>query len=265
MATKKMYFASDFHLGLETQTPARERELRIVQWLQTIRPTTEALFLLGDIFDFWWEYKRVVPRGFVRFLAALADFTDQGIPVHIFTGNHDVWMSNYLETEIGATIHHHATHFHLYNQDFYLCHGDGLGKCSLPLRLMRSMFHSRCLQYLFAKFVHPNAAIRFGQAWSHHNRYAKDFRHSFRGDDEPVARFASNHYKITNIPYYIMGHLHIATMHTLPPAGLLLLLGDWITQNTYATLDSSTLSLLQFTTPSQPPIILQEFRLPTQQ
>ncbi len=243
---RQLYFASDFHLGLETDTPARKREAIIVAWLHAIRPTTQALYLLGDIFDFWWEYRRVVPKGFVRFLATLADFTDAGIPVHIFTGNHDVWMFDYLEKELAVHVHRHAETCSFFGREFYLCHGDGLGATSLPFRLMRAAFHSSLLQWLFAHLVHPDAALRFGHAWSRHNRYAKSFHHTFRGDNEPVAQFANQHYRETGTPFYLMGHLHIAILHALAPAGALLILGDWLTQYTFASLDEKALHLEQF-------------------
>ena len=244
---KKIYFASDFHLGLQTETPLpREREAIIVSWLHTILPSAHELYLLGDIFDFWWEYKRVVPKGFVRFLATLAEFTAAGIPVHLFTGNHDVWMFDYLEQELGAVIHRQGDLFSFYGHDFYLCHGDGLGRTTLPLRIMRAAFHSRPLQWLFAHLVHPDAALRFGQAWSHHNRYTKSLQHAFRGDAEPVAQFALQHYQTSGVPFYIMGHLHIATIHPLAPAGALTLLGDWISQYTFAALDEHGLILQQY-------------------
>ena len=252
MNKKKIYFASDFHLGLRTEVVPELRERTIIQWLYAIYPTTQELYLLGDIFDFWWEYKRVVPKGYVRFLATLAHFTDTGIPVHIFTGNHDVWMFDYLEKEIGVQIHRQAMVAHFYQHSFFLCHGDGLGKSSVLFRTMRAAFHASFLPMLFAKLVHPNAALRFGNAWSHHNRYAKELQHDFRGDNEPVTQFAIQHYHQTQIPFYIMGHLHIATIHPLAPQGALVILGDWITQNTYAALDAEQISLLQFVNTDKP-------------
>ncbi len=244
--SKQIYFASDFHLGLQTETPPRERETIIVSWLRDIRPSTRELYLLGDIFDFWWEYKRVVPKGFVRFLATLAEFTEAGIPVHIFTGNHDVWMFDYLAQELGVSVHPHGGLFSFYGHQFYLCHGDGLGHTTLPFRVMRAAFHSRPLQWLFSHLVHPDAALRLGHAWSHHNRYAKSFQHTFRGDAEPVSQFALRHYQASGVPFYIMGHLHIATIHPLAPAGALTILGDWITQYTFASLDEHGLTLQQY-------------------
>lgn len=259
MSEKKIYFASDFHLGLCTEVAPELRERTIIQWLHDIYPTTQELYLLGDIFDFWWEYKRVVPKGYVRFLATLAHFTDTGVPVHIFTGNHDVWMFDYLEKEIGAQIHREAMVAHFFQHSFFLCHGDGLGKSSALFRIMRAAFHSSFLQMLFAKLVHPNAALRFGNAWSHHNRYAKDLQHNFRGNNEPVAQFAIQNYRDTQIPFYIMGHLHIATIHPLAPQGALVILGDWITQNTYVALDEKQIVLLQFKGSGQPPRELARF------
>lgn len=252
MSNKKIYFASDFHLGLPTKVAPEIRERIIIEWLHYIYPTTEALYLLGDIFDFWWEYKRVVPKGYVRFLAELAHFTDSGIAVHLFTGNHDVWMFDYLEKEIGVTVHHNNTITKFYDQTFFLSHGDGLGKTTLPFRIMRAAFHSPFLQQMFARFVHPNTALRFGNAWSHHNRYTKQLQHDFRGDNEPITQFAIQHYNATQIPFYIMGHLHIATIHPLTPSGAIVLLGDWITQNTYVTLDAEQITLLQFVSVEAP-------------
>ena len=246
MNEKRYYFASDFHLGLQTEVSSRDRERKIVEWLEFIYPSTQALYLLGDIFDFWWEYRRVVPKGFVRFLATLAHFSDTGVPVHVFTGNHDIWMRKYLEEELGVRVYHTNSVVNFYDVPFFLAHGDGLGTPPLAYRLMRSAFHSHVLQNLFSWLVHPDIALWMGYSWSHHNRYAKELRQEFRGMAEPVAQFAQAHYDQTGIAFYLLGHLHIAALQPLVPKGALVLLGDWITQDTYASLDGEALTLWQY-------------------
>ncbi len=258
---KLVYFASDFHLGLQGTTPSIARERRIVAWLRSIGPSAGALYLLGDVFDFWYEYRGVVPKGFVRFLGMLAEFTDAGIPVHIFTGNHDVWMFDYLETEIGVHVHRRAETVQLLGHTFYLCHGDGLGPSGTGYKLLRAAFHSYPLQRIFAT-LHPSFAMWLGHTWSHKSRYGKQLTHAFRGEREPVVQFATAQEQKTPIDCFVMGHLHMALIHALPLGGQLVVLGDWITNDTYATWDGGSLRLMRYKGPDDAPEELAAATLP---
>ena len=240
---KSIFFASDLHLGLESSIPPRERERMVVNWLQCIRPRAEELFLLGDVFDFWFEYRHVVPKGYIRFLAALAEFTDRGIPGHIVTGNHDAWLFNYLPKEIGVEILHGPIDVVRHGRRLYLCHGDEVGHRPIAYRLMRAVFHARAVQQAFAWLVHPDIAHAFGHNWSHHSRKVKPIAHVFRGDKEPLVKFFSLNDAGDAHDLYIAGHLHTPVLHRLPNQTPAIILGDWISSFTFAEWDGEYLSL----------------------
>ncbi|HLG02462.1 MAG TPA: UDP-2,3-diacylglucosamine diphosphatase, partial [Bacteroidia bacterium] len=160
-----IYFASDFHLGIPDLAASHERERRIVRWMDSILPDAKELYLVGDLFDAWFEYKRVVPKGFVRLLAKIAEFTDKGIPVYVFSGNHDTWMFNYLKEECGAEIHHEPVRREWNGKKFIIGHGDGLGPGDRGYKFIKSIFRNRFAQWLYAR-VHPNAGIWLAQFFS---------------------------------------------------------------------------------------------------
>lgn len=240
-----VYFASDFHLGLPGSIPPLERERRIVAWLESIRDRALAIYLLGDIFDFWYEYRRAVPKGFTRFLGTVASLADAGIAVHFFTGNHDVWMFDYFPQELGVHVHRQNEVVELLGCRFYLCHGDGLGPGGMGYRLMKCLFHSRLPQRLFA-MIHPSFAIWLGNSWSRRSRYSKSLTHLFRGEAEPVVQFARQEQTRSGAEHYVMGHLHMPLLYNLDETRTLLVLGDWIADSTYAVWDGESLRLLRF-------------------
>lgn len=260
MQNKSIFFASDFHLGLHTLASPRQREQRIVDWLHYIKPHAEELFLLGDVFDFWFEYKYVVPKGFVRFLATLAEFTDSGIPVHILTGNHDVWLFDYLPKEVGVNILHGPIEITRHGRRLYLCHGDEVGRRPLPYRAMRTLFHSFAMQRLFAWLIHPDIAHAFGSGWSHRSRKVKPIAHAFRGKNEPLVQFFSRLNKTDKHDVYLAGHLHTPVLHLMPDGTPIVILGDWISAYTYAQWNGAVLSLMQFHQ-GDSPIALSEVKL----
>ena len=168
--SKKIYFASDVHLGALTKS--REREMVFVNWLHQIKEDAAMIFLLGDIFDFWFEYRKVAPQGFVRVLGAIAGICDSGIPVHFFTGNHDIWVFDYLPRETGMIIHHEPFETEIYGKKFFLAHGDDLGKTDKGYQLLKGFFHNKFAQWVFAK-IHPDLSFRLAHYWSKNSRLAK--------------------------------------------------------------------------------------------
>ncbi len=172
MATgNKLYFASDFHLGAPSYASSREREDRLVRWMDTIKADAAEVFLMGDVFDFWFEYKTVVPKGYIRFLGKLAELADAGIKIYLFKGNHDMWMFDYFERELGATIITDELEIERNGKKFYLHHGDGLGPGDNMYKVLKKVFRSNFCQWLFAR-IHPNLGVGIANYWSSHSRIA---------------------------------------------------------------------------------------------
>lgn len=245
MNGKKIYFASDLHLGIATSTPSIEREKLFVRWLEMARHDASEIFLLGDIFDFWHEYRYVIPKGFSRFQGAIASITDSGIPVHFFTGNHDLWMYGYLAQELGVSIHTQPLVTELYGKKFFLGHGDGLGSGDTGYKLMKRAFSSPSLQWLFAR-LHPNFAMWIGTKWSTSSRYSKAITHVFRGEEELITRFVRKHATIDPAHFYIFGHWHSPVVYPLNEQCTLVLLGDWVENYTYGVWDAERFSLFRY-------------------
>ena len=163
--TGKIYFTSDFHLGLPTGSPPLEREKKVVGWLKSVIHDAKEIYLLGDIFDFWWEYKLVVPRGFTRFLGTVSEITDSGIPVHFFTGNHDMWVGDYFSDECGMIIHKAPITTLFNGKKFHLAHGEGLGTRSTGYKILLSIFRNKPLQTMYSA-LHPSIGVGIGHGWS---------------------------------------------------------------------------------------------------
>lgn len=238
----KIYFASDFHLGLPAGSPPVEREKRVVKWLNAVANDAKEIYLLGDIFDFWWEYKLVVPRGYTRFLGAAAEITDSGIPIHFFTGNHDMWVSDYLSGECGMIIH--TTPFTtLFNgKKFHLAHGEGLGTKNIGYKLLLSIFRNKSLQAMYSA-LHPSIGIGIGHRWSLSSRLGKGITKEFLGEEnEDLIRYARSILEKDKIDYFIFGHRHLAMSYKLQPEAEIVFLGDWIKNGSYAAWDGKTLN-----------------------
>lgn len=247
MGQKKVYFISDAHLGMHPEDKSRVREKLLVSWLDGIKNEASELYLMGDIFDFWHEYKHVVPRGFIRFLGKLAELADNGVKIYFFTGNHDIWAYNYLKKELGAEIHHKPLVREFNGKRFFLAHGDGLGPGDFFYKLLKGIFRNRILQFLFAR-LHPNFAVWLGKTWSKNSRYSKGIvAEDFAGGKEELQIvFAMNTLKKEHYDYFIFGHRHIPYDIQLGAKSRIINLGDWIYSFTYAVFDGSNLNLLQF-------------------
>jgi UDP-2,3-diacylglucosamine hydrolase len=238
----KIYFASDFHLGLPTGSSPLERERKVVSWLNSVVHDAEEIYLLGDIFDFWWEYKLVVPRGFTRFLGTLSSITDKGIPVHFFTGNHDMWVGDYLSDECGLTIHKSPLTATFNGRKFHLAHGEGLGSKSIGYKILLSIFRNKPLQAMYSA-LHPSIGVGIGLKWSLNSRLGKGIKVEFLGEDrEDLIRYAKTILETEKIEYFIFGHRHLAMSHIVHPGIEILFLGDWIANGSYAVWDGETLA-----------------------
>jgi UDP-2,3-diacylglucosamine hydrolase len=239
--TGKIYFASDFHLGLPAGAPPLEREKKVTAWLNSIAKDAKEIYLLGDIFDFWWEYKLVVPRGFTRFLGTLASITDSGIPIHFFTGNHDMWVGDYLSGECGLTIHTTPYTTLIDGKKFHLAHGEGLGTKDKGYEILLAIFRNKYLRAMYSA-LHPAIGVGIGQRWSLSSRLGKGINKEFLGEDkEDLIRYAKSVLEIENIDYFIFGHRHLAMTYKLKESAEILFLGDWIRNGSYAEWDGKAL------------------------
>lgn len=233
------YFVADVHLGLDVNNPA-DREARFVSFLDSLPPETEALYLLGDIWDFWYEYRDVVPKGYVRVFSSLLKLKDTGVKVYFFQGNHDVWTYRYFE-ELGFVMLRQPEFVDISGKIFCLGHGDGLGPVPAGYRLLRWVFHNRFFQVLFS-CLHPWIAFRIGNGWSKKNRLARHEEYVFRGEDEPLYKFAVECSRERHVDYFIFGHYHADVDLELPAGGRLLILKDWLVSSPYIRFDGKTLS-----------------------
>ena len=239
MSNTRTYFVSDVHLGLQVADPAG-REARFVDFLRGLPEDTGALYLLGDIWDFWYEYRDVVPKGYVRVFAALQDLMDRGVKVYFFQGNHDVWTYSYFE-ELGMIRLTQPAVVEIAGKKFCLGHGDGLGPTPFGYRLLRSIFHNLIVQAMFS-MLHPWLAFRFGNGWSKENRLARKEEYVFKGEDEPLYKFAADFAKTHEVNHFIFGHYHVAVSMTLPSGASFNILKDWIDASSYICFDGENLT-----------------------
>jgi UDP-2,3-diacylglucosamine hydrolase len=242
---KKVYFLSDFHLGAPNDTESRKREDRLVRFLQDARKDAGIIFIVGDIFDFWFEYKTVVPKGFVRILGTLAQIADEGIQLHIFTGNHDLWMQDYLSKELNAKLYFEPQTFTIQNKQFLIGHGDGLGPGDEGYKRLKKIFTNPICQWLF-RWLHPDAGIQLANYFSRKSRAKTgNADELFLGEDkEWLILYTKEQAKTRAIDYFIFGHRHYAIDLKISDKSRYINLGDWIRLNTYAVFDGTDLQLL---------------------
>ena len=239
----KIYFASDFHLGLKTGTSPLDREKEVAGWLKKIAGEADEIYLVGDIFDFWWEYKLVVPHGFTRFLGTIAELTDKGIPVHFFTGNHDMWVKDYLVKECGVIIHTTPLTTSFNGKLFHIAHGEGLGSRNFPYKCLLNIFHNKILRKLYSS-LHPSIGVGIGHYWSLNSRLGKGIKLEFMGEEnEDLIRYAEMILEKEKIDFFIFGHRHLAMTYKMKECSEICFLGDWINHSSYAEWDGSTLTL----------------------
>jgi UDP-2,3-diacylglucosamine hydrolase len=243
---KRIYFVSDAHLGHPPAEQSLKREKLLIKWLDEIKSSAHSLYLLGDIFDYWFEYRKVVPRGFVRLLGKLAEFSDSGIPVHFFTGNHDVWIFDYLPEEIGITVHRKPLILNINHKRLLIAHGDGLGPGEYGYKLLKLIFTSKIMQWLFAR-IHPNTGTGFAHRWSKHSRLSKESSKNFLGEDrEHLVLFAKKILLNEYFDYFIFGHRHLPFDLIVNKKSHVISLGDWFIHFTYAVFDGNEVKLINY-------------------
>lgn len=243
---KKIYFLSDAHLGAKAHADSVETERKLCRWLDGVRQDAQAIYLLGDIFDYWYEYRYVVPKGFTRLLGKLAETTDSGVEVHFFIGNHDIWLTDYLSKECGLILHMKPFVTERSGKKFYLAHGDGLGDTSRSFRFLRQIFHSQFLRRCFSA-VHPRWTIPLAHAWSASSRENGGVADYMGEDKEYLVHFAKEELLRTpDIDYFIFGHRHILLDLPVGERSHVIILGDWIRYFSYAVFDGQEVKLLRF-------------------
>lgn len=241
----KIYFASDFHLGIPNRDKSLEREKKIIRWLDSVKGDAKEIYLVGDIFDFWFEYKTVVPRGYTRLLGKMAEISDSGIPLHVFIGNHDMWQFGYLEEEIGVTLYREPIVREYGGKKFFIGHGDGLGPGDHGYKLIKKIFANPLCQWLFAR-LHPNFGIGLANYWSRKSRIANGEEVFHGNDKEWLYLFSEEYLKQEHIDYFIFGHRHLSLDIKVDDNTRYINLGDWVTLFTYAVFDGESLELKKF-------------------
>ncbi|MDR2854101.1 MAG: UDP-2,3-diacylglucosamine diphosphatase [Prevotellaceae bacterium] len=244
---KNIYFISDAHLGSRLVANPREHEARLVRWLDSVKSTASTIYLLGDMFDFWFEYHTVVPKGYVRFLGKLAELVDAGIDIHFFIGNHDIWAFDYFEKEIGLTVHREPLTVAHFGKTFYLRHGDGVEGDDNSFQLVRKIFHNRFLQKCYM-CVPPRLGQNIGYWWAKKSRQnLTDAETKYKGEDgETIVRFAKKYAETHPVDYLVFGHRHLLLNLTLAQNEQVIILGDFIQYFSYGKFDGKTFELKTF-------------------
>ncbi|NDW12570.1 UDP-2,3-diacylglucosamine diphosphatase [Bacteroides sp. 214] len=246
---KNVYFLSDAHLGSRAISSTRTHERRLVNFLDSIKHKASAVYLLGDMFDYWYEFKNVVPKGYTRFLGKISELTDLGVEVHFFIGNHDIWCFDYLTTECGVILHKQPLTTEIHGKEFYLAHGDGLGDPDKKFKILRAAFHSPFLQRIFSA-IHPRWTVELGLNWARNSRLKRENgkEPDYMGEDKEhlvlyTKEYLKNH---PNINFFIYGHRHILLDLMLTASARMIILGDWISYFSYAVFDGEHLYLEEF-------------------
>ncbi|HTN47266.1 MAG TPA: UDP-2,3-diacylglucosamine diphosphatase [Flavipsychrobacter sp.] len=242
---KKIYFASDFHLGIPDKAQSIARERRLCRWLDEIKADAAQLYLVGDIFDAWFEYKNVVPKGFTRFLGKLAELSDEGLHIEAFTGNHDLWMRGYFQDELNIPVHHHLIERTFNGKKFVIAHGDGLGPGDHGYKLLKKVLRNPVSQWLYRR-IHPDTGVGMASWFSRlgpKHGDGDDEEKEFLGEKEWLVQFARETLKTEHIDYFIFGHRHVAITYPLEENSTYINLGDWIKFDSYAVFDGNGLKL----------------------
>ena len=244
MEIKKIYFASDQHLGAPTKEESFPREQKFIQWLDEVKKDADAIFLLGDLFDFWFEYKTVVPKGFVRVLGKLAEIRDSGIPIYFFVGNHDLWMHDYFEKELNIPVYYDNKEFTFNGKKFLIGHGDGKGPGDIGYKRMKKIFTNPFFKWIF-RWLHPDLGVKLAQYLSVKNKLisgAEDVK--FLGkENEWLYQYCLRKLEAKHYDYFVFGHRHLPMEIELNENSKYVNLGDWIDYFTYGVFDGKKMEL----------------------
>jgi len=244
---KKIYFASDQHFGVPDLQQSRIREERFIRWLDSIKKDAQVLFLMGDLFDFWHEWKYVVPKGYIRVLGKIAELKDSGIDIYFFVGNHDLWMKNYFEEELGIPVFFEKRYYEISDKNFLLAHGDGLGPGDKGYKRMKKVFTNPLAQWAF-RWLHPDIAMRIANYMSQKNKLISgEEDKEFLGEDkEFLIQYSKEKLKTENIDYFVFGHRHLPLVFDLGKGAKYINLGDWIVYFTYGVYDGQSFEVKKF-------------------
>lgn len=244
---KKIFFASDFHLGAPDDKSSKHRESLIIKWLDSIQEEAEAIFLVGDIFDFWFEYDKVIPKGFLRFLGKIAQLRGNGIPIYFFKGNHDLWMEDYFTKELGIPVFEHPIEVEVENKKLLVGHGDGLGPGDRHYKILKKIFTNPVCKWLF-KWLHPDLGVRLAHKWSKNSRLTNIQKNDneFKGEDEWIWTYCKQVEKNRHFDFYIFGHRHLPLDLPVGNTSRYYNLGEWVTQFTYGMFDGETFEIKKF-------------------
>ncbi|MEX2593204.1 MAG: UDP-2,3-diacylglucosamine diphosphatase [Anditalea sp.] len=245
---QKVFFASDFHLGVPDYQSSRVREDKIVRWLTAIQDEAAAIFLLGDIFDFWFEYEKVIPKGFIRFIGKITALRDRGIPIFFFTGNHDLWMRDYFTIELDIPVFSNPIEMEINHKKFLVGHGDGLGPGDKNYKILKKIFTNKLCQWLF-KWVHPDIGIALAQKWSVNSRINNNLNNedTFKGKEgEWLWRYCRSVERKIHFDYYIFGHRHLPLELPVGNESTYINLGEWVSQFTFGEFDGQEFHLNTF-------------------
>ena len=248
MERTKIYFASDFHFGVPDRASSLLREEKFINWLDEVRKDAKEIYILGDLFDFWFEYQTVIPKGYVRLLAKLAQIQDDGIPIHFFKGNHDLWMFGYFENELGIKVYHEPIIKEWNGKRFFIGHGDGLGPGDYGYKFLKLFFTNPICQFLF-NWIHPDIGVRLALWWSSKSRYQNEKRKmdEYKGhENEYLYQYCKKRLEKEHFDYFILGHRHLALNIALNNKSNYVNLGDWINLYTYAVYDGNTVELKEY-------------------
>lgn len=243
---KAIYFASDFHLGVPDKKSSNEREKKIIEWLDMAKSDAEAIILAGDIFDFWFEYKKAIPRGFIRLQGKIAELTDSGIHVVFFTGNHDMWMFDYFPEELGVVTYRDPQTISLNGQKLLIGHGDGLGPGDWSYKILKKIFNNKICQWAFAR-IHPNLGIRIANYWSAKSRIVNSSEEDpFDESSDYLFNYCKAREMEEHFDFYIFGHRHIAIKTPISETSWFINLGEWVHKPHYARFDGKTVDLIPY-------------------
>lgn len=240
---QKVYLASDFHLGAPNREDSLERERKIIRWLDTIASDAAGILLVGDVFDFWFEYGKVIPKGHVRFLGKLANLRDQGIPIILFAGNHDLWLADYFPTELNIPVIHHPTSFQIGPHRLHVAHGDGLGPGDRKFKFFKRIFVNPLAKWAF-KWLHPDVGVALAEAWSGSSKERED--EPFSGENERILQYAKDLHTSTPHDAYVFGHRHLKLEIPMDEHAVYYNLGEWVTSSPYLAVSSESIKLKDF-------------------